>query len=230
MTTLAISCNYLTINFLLVFCFIFRFVFSNSGLLSGFITADFLLVCRWSRCRDVLVEAVLGKLMFFACYGPHVVSVQEYVWFFIKFFSALLCVLFAFEWGFECLRKLYLHTAVSFILCLVFVGVWMSSGFGFMARYALPVRAFSRQCQRKLVNLKISSVLTCCQKNEAPQMLASFSQPGSISSSCEHNCYMYEDKHRKNEKMQIPPKTPNLLSHVCVCVRFQKVLALHRFE
>lgn len=149
--------------------------------------------------------------MFFVCYGPHVVSVQEYVWFFIKFFSAFLCVLFAFE----CLRKLYLHTAVSFILCLVFVGVWMSSAFGFMARYALPVRPFSRQCQRKLVNLKISSVLTCCQKNEAPQMLASFSQPGSISSSCEHNCYMYEDKHRKYEKMQIPPKTPNLLSRVC---------------
>lgn len=75
----------------------------------------------------MLVEGVLEKLMFFACYGPHVVSVQEYLWFFIKFFSALLCVLFTFEWEFECLvRKLYLHTAVSFILCLVFVGVWMS--------------------------------------------------------------------------------------------------------
>lgn len=88
----------------------------------------------------MLVEAVLGKLMFFVCYGPRVVSVHEYVWFFIKFFSALLCVLFAFEWEFECLRKLYLYTAASFILCLVFVGVWMSSAFGFMARYALPVR------------------------------------------------------------------------------------------
>lgn len=78
--------------------------------------------------------------MFFVCYGPHIVSVHEYVWFFIKFFSALLCVLFAFEWEFECLTKLYLYTAASFILCLVFVGVWMSSAFGFMARYALPVR------------------------------------------------------------------------------------------
>lgn len=139
--------------------------------------------------------------MFFVCYGPHVVSVHEYVWFFIKFFSALLCVLFAFEWEFECLRKLYLYTAVSFILCLVFVGVQC---FWFYGQICTSSTAFSQQCQRKLVNLKISSVWTCCQKNEAPQILAPFSQPGSICSSCEHNCYMYEDKHRKKKQQTAP--------------------------
>lgn len=69
-------------------------------------------------------------------------------------------VLFTFEWGFECLvRKLYLHTAVSFISCLVFVGVWMS-----VLLVLWPDMDF-QYCQRKLVNLKISSVVTCCQKN-----------------------------------------------------------------
>lgn len=62
---------------------------------------------------------------------------------------------------------------------------------------------------------QFSPDLTCCQKNEAPQILAPFSQPGSICSSCEHNCYMYEEKHRKNAD------TPqNLLSRVCVLVFF----------